>query len=122
MLSSLIFTGNNEARLVPLARGLLYFSFSAPANLMAYASRIGEMSAYSTVYNTLKGLATHEATITAAHASNPNKWDFLQFDNVQNYARQRDHRIGRVNKMNIGIVVTYCELEDTYQSHGSRYR
>jgi hypothetical protein len=30
------------------------------ARLMAYASRIGEMPTYSTVYNTLKCLATHE--------------------------------------------------------------
>jgi hypothetical protein len=76
---------------------------------MAYASRIGEIPAYSTVYN---ALATHKTTITAAHSSNPNKWGFLQFDNVQNYGRQRDHRIGRVNKMNIGIAATYCEFED----------
>ena len=82
-LSSLNFTRNNEARLLPLARGLLYFSFSAPADLMAYASRIGDMPAYSTIYNTLKGLAAHEATITAAHGSDAQKWGFLQFDNVQ---------------------------------------
>ena len=79
---------------------------------MAYASRIGDMPAYSTIYNALKGLATHEAILTAAHASDEQKWGFLQFDNVQNYARQRDHRIGRVNKMNIGIAATYCEFED----------
>ena len=103
---------NNEARLLPLARGLLYFSFSAPADLMAYASRIGDMPAYSTIYNTLKGLAAHEASLTAAHASDEQKWGFLQFDNVQNYTRQRDHRIGRENKMNIGIAATYCEFED----------
>ena len=92
-MSSVNFTRNNEARLLPLARGLLYFSFSAPSDLMAYASRIGEMPAYSTVYNTLKSLAAHEATITATHASDPNQWHFLQIDNVQNYTRQQDHRI-----------------------------
>jgi hypothetical protein len=59
-LSSLNFTRNHEARLLPLARGLLYSSFSAPADLMAYASQIGEMPVYSIVYNTLKGLATNE--------------------------------------------------------------
>jgi hypothetical protein len=79
---------------------------------MAYASRVGDMPAYSTIYNALKGLAAHEATITAACASDTKKWGFLQFDNVQNYTRQRDHRIGRVNKMNIGIAATYCEFED----------
>ena len=78
---------------MPLARGLLYFAFSAPADLMAYGSRIGDMPAYSTIYNALKGLAAHKATITASRASNTQKWGFLQFDNVQNYTRQRDHRI-----------------------------
>jgi len=62
---------------------------------MAFASRIGEMPVYSTVYNTLKGLAI---------------WGFLRFDNVQNYTRQRDHRIGWVNKMNLRIAVTYCDI------------
>lgn len=79
---------------------------------MAYGSRIGDMPSYSTVYNALKGLAVHEATVTAAHANDPTKLGFLQFDNVQNYSRQRDHRIGRANKMNTGIAATYCELED----------
>ena len=37
---------------------------------------------------------------------------FLQFDNFQNYTRQRDHRIGRVKKMDIGIAATCCEFED----------
>ena len=47
----------------------LDFSFSVPTDLMAYASWISEMPAYSTVYNAFKGLATHEATITAAQTN-----------------------------------------------------
>lgn len=97
---------------MPLARGLLYFSFSAPVDLMAYGSRIGEMPAYSTIYNSLKGLSAHEGSVTLKIGQDPTKWGFLQFDNVQNYARQRDHRIGRANKMNIGIAATYCELDN----------
>ncbi|KAF8804248.1 hypothetical protein BYT27DRAFT_7214042 [Phlegmacium glaucopus] len=72
---------------------------------MAYISRIGDMPAYTTVQNALKGLATHETLITKAHAKDPTKLGFLQFDNVQNYTQQRDHQIGRMNKMNIGIAV-----------------
>ena len=74
-LSSLNFTQNNEAHILPLARGLLYFSFSAPANLIA-TNQVGEMPAYSTIYNALKGLAAHEATITASCASDPTKMGF----------------------------------------------
>lgn len=80
-------------------------------DLISYGSRIAEMSTYSTIYNTLKSLATHEASITQDHARDKTLHGFLQFDNVQNYTRQRDHHVGRTNKMNIGIAATYCELE-----------
>ncbi|KAF8872739.1 hypothetical protein BD779DRAFT_1708992 [Infundibulicybe gibba] len=110
-ISALNFARNNEARLLPLARGLLYFAFSAPIDLIAYNSRIGEMPAYSTISRALKGLSDHEATITLAHGRNPIKCGMLQFDNVQNYLRQRDPRIGRENKMNVGLAATYIELE-----------
>ncbi|PPQ76949.1 hypothetical protein CVT26_007946 [Gymnopilus dilepis] len=85
---------------------------NAPADLMSYGSRVGDMVAYTTVHRSLNDLATFEAMITREHARDPTKFGFLQFDNVQNYMRQRDHRMGRVNKMNIGIAATYCELED----------
>ncbi|KAF8811788.1 hypothetical protein BYT27DRAFT_7336050 [Phlegmacium glaucopus] len=110
-ISSLNFTRNNEARLLPLARGIYYFSYSAPVDLMAYSSRIGEMPAYTTIYNSLKGLAEHAAEITYNHGRDKLKMGFLQMDNVQNYHRQRDQRMGRINKMNVGIAATYCELE-----------
>lgn len=112
VIASLDFARNNEARLLPLARAFLFFAYSAPVDLMAYSSRIGEMPAYTTVQNALKGLANHEKLLTKAHARDLMKLGFLQFDNVQNYSRKRDHRIGSSNKMNIGIAATYCELED----------
>ncbi|PPR02512.1 LOW QUALITY PROTEIN: hypothetical protein CVT26_011996 [Gymnopilus dilepis] len=112
VISTLDFSRNNEARLLPLSRGLLYFAHSAPADLMSYGSRVGDMVAYTTVHRSLNDLATYEAINTREHARDPTKFGFLQFDNVQNYMRQRDHRMGRVNKMNIGIAATYCELED----------
>ncbi|KAM6491593.1 hypothetical protein JOM56_012985 [Amanita muscaria] len=110
VLSSLNFTRNNEARLLPLARGLLYFAFSAPVDLISYGSRIGEMPAYSTIYNALKGLSTHAAAVTAAHGRDPTTCGFLQIDNTQHYKRQYDLRIGRTNQMVIGIAATYSEL------------
>lgn len=69
------------------------------------------MPAYSTIYNALKGLSLHEADVTLAHATDLTKLGFLQFDNVQNYSRKRDQRIGYSNKMNVGTAGTYCELE-----------
>jgi hypothetical protein len=70
------------------------------------------MPAHTTVHNALKGLAANETLITKAHTKDPTKLGFLQFDNVENYTRQRDHQIGRTNQMNIGITATYCKLED----------
>ena len=49
---------------------------------------------------------------SAPCASNTQKWGFLQFNKVQNYTRQRDHRIGCVSKMKIGIEATYCKFND----------
>jgi Family of unknown function (DUF6589) len=69
------------------------------------------MPAYSTVYRALKGLSAHESEVTLTHGRNPTKWGMIQFDNVQNYLRQRDARIGRENKMNVGMAAIYVELE-----------
>lgn len=111
VIANLDFTRNNEARLLPLTRGLLAFSYSQPPDLITLACRAGEMPAYSTIYNALKGLSQHEAKITMAHATDPTKLGFLQFDNVQNYSRKRDQRIGHSNRMIVGTAATYCELE-----------
>ncbi|KXN86688.1 hypothetical protein AN958_09775 [Leucoagaricus sp. SymC.cos] len=62
-LSSLNFCRNQEARLLPFSRGLLYFAHSAPVDLMAYGSHTAEMPAYTTIYNSLKSLSDHEATL-----------------------------------------------------------
>jgi hypothetical protein len=109
---ALNFAHNNEARLLLLARGLLYFAFSAPADLFAYSSRIGEMPAYSTISRALSGLSSHEAKVTLTQAQDPTSVPALQIDNVQNYLGQRDLRIGRENKMNVGIAGIYIEVED----------
>ena len=40
----------------------------------------------------------------------------IRLDNVQNYLRLRDFRIGRENKMNIGIAATFTEIEGVNSS------
>lgn len=69
------------------------------------------MPSYSTVYKTLRSLADAEADVTKAHGRDPTKWGIIRLDNVQQYVRQRDMRIGRENKMQIGIAATYFEIE-----------
>ena len=106
------FTRNNEARLLPLACGLLYFAFSAPANLFAYSSRIGEMPAYSTISHALSSPSLQEASVTVARAQDATGVCAAQVDNVQNFLPQRNLQMGQENKMNIGLAGIFIEVED----------
>lgn len=76
---TLNFARNNEARLLPLARG--HFASSAPVDLFAYGSRIGEMPAYSTIINTLQGLSDQDAASVAKVQFSSVLWHFLRTEN-----------------------------------------
>ncbi|KAJ7672981.1 hypothetical protein DFH06DRAFT_1319207 [Mycena polygramma] len=111
-ISALNFCRTDQANLLPLARGILYFGSSAPIELMSYNSRIGNSSSYSTVRNALLGLSEQEGVDTAAHGRNPTTAGFLFADNCQNQAKQRDLRIGRETVMNVGMSALYMEAPD----------
>ncbi|KAF8811180.1 hypothetical protein BYT27DRAFT_7221584 [Phlegmacium glaucopus] len=111
ILATLAFARNQQARLLQIAKGILFFALSAPADLFAYESRIGNMPTYSSIYNALCSLAFQEANNTWEIGRDPSKWGILHLDNVQQYIRQQDLRIGRKNTMNIGIAATYFETE-----------
>ncbi|KAJ3910903.1 hypothetical protein F5877DRAFT_73579, partial [Lentinula edodes] len=72
---------------------------SAPVDLFAYESRIGTMPSYSTIYGILRELGHAEGLATKLAGMNPRYWGKIVIDNVQNYLRQRDMRVGRENKM-----------------------
>ena len=59
----------------------------------------------------MRTLADQEASVTQAHGRDATKWGIIRLDNVQQYIRQRDLRIGREDKMQIGIAATYFENE-----------
>ncbi|KAF7973930.1 hypothetical protein HWV62_13994 [Athelia sp. TMB] len=107
---TLNFSRCQEARLLPTARGLLYFAFSAPVDLFSYNSRIAGMPAYTTIYKMLEELSKQESKLVQEHGRNPDLCSKTVIDNVQNYLRARDQRIGRENKLNVGIAATYIEL------------
>ncbi|KAJ6475857.1 hypothetical protein DFH09DRAFT_1342705 [Mycena vulgaris] len=54
----------DQANLLPLMRGILYFGSSAPVELMNYNSRIGNMPAPATIRRALISLSTEEARAT----------------------------------------------------------
>ncbi|KAF9053425.1 hypothetical protein BJ165DRAFT_1339856 [Panaeolus papilionaceus] len=110
-LSSLLFTRNREARLLPLSLGILGFGYSVSADFMAYLCRIGMVPAFSTILRALKVLGVHSKSILVDRVLDPTKCGNMQFDNVQNFHRIRDLRIGSANKLNIGLAAIYFELE-----------
>ncbi|KAJ7937700.1 hypothetical protein B0H13DRAFT_2412744 [Mycena leptocephala] len=111
-ISALNFCRTDQANLLPLARGILYFGSSAPIELMNYNSRIGKMPSYSTVRHALLELSAQEALDTAAHGKDPMKAGFLLIDSCQNRDKQRDLRIGRESVMNVGMSGLYMEAPD----------
>ncbi|KAJ7083421.1 hypothetical protein C8R44DRAFT_722063 [Mycena epipterygia] len=116
-LADLLFCRSSHANLLPLARGILYFGCSVPADIMAYNCRIGTIPAYSTVYRHMEGLSSDEAVVTFKHGSDPAKAGVFLFDNVQNLARVRDLRIGRENHMNVGMSGLWVEAWSIINVH-----
>jgi hypothetical protein len=120
-LSSLDFSRNGRARLVPLARGILYLASCVPVDVIACNSRIGTMPVVTTIKTALKGFSDQKAvairtrardtTIAITDGRETTKAILLIFDNVQHFLKQRDLRIGRDNSMIIGIAATYVQLE-----------
>ncbi|OAX30515.1 hypothetical protein K503DRAFT_807151 [Rhizopogon vinicolor AM-OR11-026] len=88
------------------------FVQSVPYDIFTYNSRIGTSVAYSTVIRMLKSLSLQEAAMVKLCGRDLTKWGVLVTGNVQNYLFQRDQRIGRTNKMNVGLAATYIEIED----------
>jgi hypothetical protein len=50
----------------------------------------------------MRNLTEQEAIATMAHGRDPDKWGILRLDNVQQYIRQGDMRIGRENSWRAG--------------------
>ena len=69
------------------------------------------LPAFSTIIWILRGISEQEAKATLNRGQDPSVVGIIRLGNVQNYLRPRDFRIGRENKMNIGIVATFTEIE-----------
>jgi hypothetical protein len=84
---------SNKARLLPFAKGILYFACSVPFDIVSYNSRVGNMPAYTTIWKSLIGLSEQESVYVESHGRDEMKWGRIVMDNVQNYHKQRDMRI-----------------------------
>ncbi|KAJ6592012.1 hypothetical protein B0H10DRAFT_2233056 [Mycena sp. CBHHK59/15] len=120
-LASLTFCKNDQARLLPLARGILYLSSNVPMDIISYGSRIANMPAVNTIKAALKGFSDQKAVairtrgrdvsvVTDSNGRRTTMAKKLIFDNVQHFRRQRELRVGRENSMIIGIAATFIEF------------
>ncbi|KAJ7726617.1 hypothetical protein B0H16DRAFT_1735544 [Mycena metata] len=120
-LSTLDFCKNDQARLLPLARGILYLSSNVPAEIIAHSCRLGTSPSIKTITTALEEFSDQKAVIIRTRGRdisvihNPDgslttMAKVIIFDNVQHFHKQRDLRIGRENSMVIGIAATFFEF------------
>jgi hypothetical protein len=93
-ISSINFSHTAMASRLPKIQAILNFASGASNNMFSCYSRIGNSTAYSTVYRDLTNLSSAEAKLTEEVGRDPAKWSMLRFDNVQSYSKRRDLRIG----------------------------
>jgi hypothetical protein len=121
-LAALDFCKNDQARLLPLARGILYLSSNVPIDIISHGCRLANMPSVNTIKAALKGFSDQKAVVIRTRGrdisitNHPDgrtttKAKVLIFDNVQHFHKQRDFRIGRENSMIIGVAGTFFELE-----------
>ena len=71
------------------------------------------MPLYSATLKAMHALSEHEAAVTLEHGSRADTLGVICLDNVQNYLIQWDLGIGQENKLNIGLMATYYEVDDS---------
>ncbi len=77
-----------------------------------YCSRIGLTQSWHATFDLLTRLAKGNAQRVRDLGRDLARWLILRFDNVQQYHKQREMRIGRENAMKIGIAATVAEARD----------
>ncbi|KDQ57007.1 hypothetical protein JAAARDRAFT_109613, partial [Jaapia argillacea MUCL 33604] len=109
----LTFACSNRASLYPLARGIWYFAVKAHQSIYRVKSRIAQSVSYKSVRKALAAMAEAKRDdLRDAMRPDSGRHFIVVGDNVQAYAKQRDHRIGRENKMMKGFAGTAVEMQD----------
>ncbi|RDB16715.1 hypothetical protein Hypma_002556 [Hypsizygus marmoreus] len=111
VISTINFSRSSTANRLPLASGILQLGAHATFDTFRHGSRFGLIPSYATVLKAMRALSAHEAKVTRAHGMDPNSVGCYRGDNSQHYHVQRDHAIGRENKLIIGFSATYYEVE-----------
>lgn len=110
---ALTFCRSQLASLYPLCRGIWHFAAKSHQSVFRVESRLGQSVAYSTMFEALKTMA-NDQLILIRELLDPASGGhgIMVSDNVQEYAVQRDFRIGRENRMIKGMAATVVQMED----------
>ncbi|TCD67611.1 hypothetical protein EIP91_012176, partial [Steccherinum ochraceum] len=110
-LAALTFGHSNRANQYALARGVWLFATKTHQSVFRVESRLAQSVAYSTVHSALRTMADDVLSAVREAVRNGTLY-WLVGDNIQTYMKQRDHRIGRSNKMIKGFAGTAILCED----------
>ncbi|KAJ3772098.1 hypothetical protein FB446DRAFT_644050 [Lentinula raphanica] len=110
-ISSICYSRNRNAKLLPADKALLMFACRANRYLFSHESRIGGSISYNATMDMLEKYAAHDAEAVLQLARSDEKSGILRFDNMQKQVKPRYQRIGREAVMLIGCAGTYCEGE-----------
>ncbi|KAG6836416.1 hypothetical protein H0H93_008157 [Arthromyces matolae] len=110
-IMSMTFGRSERANYYALCLGIWLFSAKASHTIFRVESRLGQTVAYSSVYSALKGMSMQSLEDLKSRISS-GVWILAVGDNVQTYARARDHRLGRESRMIKGYAGTAVELQD----------
>ncbi|KAJ3766287.1 hypothetical protein FB446DRAFT_654037 [Lentinula raphanica] len=110
-ISSICYSRNRNAKLLPADKALLLFACRANRYLFSHESRIGASISYNATLDMLEKYAAYDAEAVLELGWSDKKSGILRFDNMQKQVKPRYQRIGREAVMLIGCAGTYCEGE-----------
>lgn len=109
-ISSLNFSHTKFARLHAAVRSVMLFANGAARGVFNYASRIAFAQSYNATYATLARFSAQRAAYLKVAGRDRKIGLMMRFDNVQEYTKDREHRMGRENVMKIGVAGTVSEM------------
>ncbi|KAF7797543.1 hypothetical protein EIP86_008743 [Pleurotus ostreatoroseus] len=112
IISTIDFAHTFAARRLPAARAILYFACGAQQTLFTYGSRVGHLLSWKATCRLLRRLGEQTGARLRELGESDTKAGIIRFDNVQRWAKQREMRMGREDRMNIGVAATVAEVID----------
>ncbi|KAJ3990795.1 hypothetical protein F5050DRAFT_1882744, partial [Lentinula boryana] len=110
-MSSICYSRNRNAKLLPADKGLLLFASRANRYIFSHESRIGASISYNATLKMLNKYAMHDGCAVREIAADPCKNGIIHFDNVQKQIKPRYSRMSRDALMLIGCAGTFAEDE-----------